>query len=719
MAELWAHSRNVVGKRHSLEAHLRGTAALAGAFGRVIGAEALCSAAGLLHDGGKCVDPWQRYLLASEAGLKPPRVGHKSAGANLFSALAGEPGRLMIEGHHGGIPNFAEIPPDESIDVTRDHWVEQTVRGLLPEMGGVLDGGSVMPAEWVAWARTDVTAFEMAVRLAHSALVDADFLDTAAHFNDAAVALTPPANFRDLNVRFNEALERELAGRASSPIDGLRNQLRDACLDAVPQPPGIFRLPGPTGSGKTASAAAFALGHAAHHGLRRVVVAVPFLTITEQNAAVYRRLLGTENVVEHHSGLLASSGSSGGRTKYGTENWDAPFVVTTTVQLFESLFSNRPSRTRKLHRLAHAVIILDEVQAIPPRVLPVVLDGLRILTQHFGSTVVLSSATQPTWEVVGPWREAARLDVHNIVPNPQQLYAGLRRSEVEWRTIDSLETVATLMLAEDTCMVIANTTRSARDLARLLAEEAPEGLFHLSTRMYPRHRRVVLAEVKERLAVGLPVRLVTTQLVEAGVDLDFPVVFRAMAPAENLSQARGRCNREGRLSSGRFVVLVGDALGELRDYQVGVAKTRQHFPSGVDLDDPSAMGQYYRDLYATLDVDGQVEARRYQDHRRRLRYRETAGFRMIADEGLAVVVAAAPGAEEVLTSIARQSEDGGAPSPERFRRLQEFSVTVPAAFAPRLADYIREEIPGIPVWRGAYDQLTGITMESSPQDSVW
>ena len=508
-------------------------------------------------------------------------------------------------------------------------------------------------------------------------------------------------------------------------MDALRGALLDDCLDAASEPPGVFRLPAPTGSGKTISAAAFALAHAAHHGMKRVIVAVPFLSITEQNAAVYRRLIGEENVVEHHSGVdpeRKNRNQTGSvRARYGVENWDAPFVVTTTVQLFESLFSNRPARTRKLHRLANAVIILDEVQAIPPRVLPVILDGLRILQRHFGSTVVLSSATQPTWDLVGPWREAEGLDVRDIVSDPVRLYAGLRRSSVEWAKVDSLGAVADMMADEPHVMTVVNTTANARDVALALRDRVTEGLFHLSTRMYAGHRRAVLNEVRERLAAGLPVRLVSTQLVEAGVDLDFPVVLRALAPAENLSQARGRCNREGHLASGRFVVLDCPELSTLDAYKVGVAKTRQHFelPS-VDLDAPDAMRRYYADLYATLDVDGFEEAKKIQEARARLRYRCVADtFRMIQDDATAVVVAEAPGAEAVLSDLVQQIDAGGAPPPDRFRRLQEFSVNIPTAMLPRVAGYVVEELPGISVWRGAYDRLTGVSLDRNPHDSVW
>lgn len=723
MANLWAHSCNMAGERHLLADHLRATAELAGTFGHGLGWERLCYVAGLLHDVGKSVGPWQSYLLAAEAGIKVQKVNHKSSGANIFARLARQPGRLIIEGHHAGIPDYGDSSDD--CDATRDRAVEAASVLLLPELEEILAQTSLVPDRWTDWAINDPTALEMAVRMTHSTLVDADFLDTAAHFNATQVRLAPDADFTALNARFTDELAREFAIRRSSPVDAWRQSLLGDCLDAASESQAVFRLPAPTGSGKTISAAAFALAHAERHRLKRVIVAVPFLSITEQNAAVYRRLLGDENVLEHHSGIGPAgdvpSSAATVRARFGAENWDAPFVVTTTVQLFESMFSNRPSRTRKLHRLANAVIILDEVQAIPPRVLPVILDGLRVLQQHFGTTVVLSSATQPAWDLVGPWRQAEGLTVRTIGSDPAGLYGGLRRSSVEWADVESLDIVARMMAAESSVMAVVNTTANARDLARAVQEHADAGVYHLSTRMYAGHRRSVLRQVRQRLADGLPVRLVSTQLVEAGVDLDFATVFRALAPAENLSQARGRCNREGHLSSGRFVVLQCPELASLEAYQVGVAKTLQHFEStSTDLDSPDAMRAYYADLYTTLDVDSFKDASHIQEARAKLRFREVAEtFRMIDDDATGVVIAEAPGSEIVLSDLVRHLAAGGAPPPDRFRQLQQFTVNIPTAMLARMSAYIVEELPGIPVWRGPYDPLIGVSLDRSTNDSVW
>lgn len=715
----WAHSVNVAGDRHRLLDHLRGTAALARRFGAGFGAGDFSYASGLLHDTGKILPDWQTYLLAREAGERVGRVSHKTSGALLLQRIAGHPGRLVCMGHHGGIPDVSA--PCDDCDEVRDAAAEAALIGLLPEAAELLNGPAVIPSEWLAWAQSDIHSFEMAVRLTHSTLVDADFLDTAAHFNATTPQLRPNADFQLLNERFTHELTDLLAGRKASPVDALRGVLLDECLAAAHGPRGIYRLPAPTGSGKTISAAAFALHHAAKHGMSRVVVAVPFLSITEQNAAVYRRLLGEEHVIEHHSGLTPTEGEQHTRAKYGVENWDAPFVITTTVQLFESLFSNRPSKTRKLHRLTNAVIVLDEIQAIPNHVLPVILDGLRILQQRFGATIVLSSATQPTWDLLAPWRDA-ELVVRDIVSDPPRLYAGLRRSTIDWVEHQTLDEVADALSAEDQVMMVVNTTYDARELARLVRDRNPEGILHLSTRMYPAHRRAVLAEVRRRLDASLPVRLVTTQLVEAGVDLDFPVVMRAMAPAENLAQARGRCNREGRLPSGRFVVVNCPDLKDLTSYRTGIFRARRHFiETRNDLDDPDTMRAYYTDVYRDLGIDEFSNARNIQGARYEFKYAKVAAaFKMIDKEGTPVVIGAVPEAAVILEDLLAIMEDNGAPPPERFRRLQNFTVNLPRHALQSVAGSILEEIPGVSVWRGPYDHLTGVTIETeSPSDTVW
>lgn len=710
----WAHSRNVAGKRHALADHLRGTAALARSFAEPFGAGDLAYGAGLLHDAGKVCLRWQEYLAARETNAwSGPKVPHKEAGAYLFARAGQSPGVLAILGHHGGIPDWVRGATfDDLVPPTPEEVA--ALLSMVPEAAPILEGPSRIPSTW----RSD-RSLDLRVRMLHSALVDADWLDTAAHFNATEVVIAPPTDFDAALDRFLRSRAELLAKRITSPLDDMRSSLFDDCLAAAALPPGIFRLPAPTGSGKTISAAAFALAHAAHNRLRRVVVAVPFLTITEQNAAVYRRLLGNDFVLEHHSGVHHDAGAQGAR--YGTDNWDSPFIMTTTVQLFESLLSNRPSRTRKLHRLVGSVIVLDELQAVPVHTLPVVLDVLQRLVKDFGATILLSSATQPAWDALDAWRgEGMDVQFHEIVERPAEFYAHFQRGSFEWEAFGSRAALMAKIAAQTSALVIVNTTKDARMIAQELSQSVDAEVLHLSTRMYPAHRRSVLNRIRELQDADNPMFVISTQLVEAGVDLDFPVVFRAVAPAENLIQAQGRCNREGRLETGRMVVVDCPELGRLPEYDTPVAITRRNFEQRPSqLTNPAAVDNYYRETYKTLGIDGLKEAEAINKARDELRMATVAqDFKMFKDSGISVVVGDVEEANAILAELSQRLSERGAVTPTDLRRLRDYAVTLPDRYTQSI--YIKPHESGVFVSHGCYDSLTGLNPDDdSPHDSVW
>ncbi len=712
VGEKWAHSANIAGRRHGLREHLTGTSRLARSFGDAFGAGEAAYAVGLLHDAGKIQAEWQERLLSLEAGRPAARVDHKDLGAMLVAPVAGLLGRMSICGHHGGIPDCSSTMTSGRIDVgQRDAFLE-----AVPEAVALIDTPNLLPRSWIDRSRDDPALAEFATRMLHSALVDADFLDTAAHFNAEPVELRAPTDFEALAGRFEQERAAQFAGAPATSVNRARVGVYEAAVRAAEMPPGVFRLAAPTGSGKTIAAAGFALTHAARHGLRRVVVAVPFLTVTEQNAAAYRSLVGAENVIEHHSAIELTE-----RARYGVENWDAPFVVTTTVQLFESLFSNRPAKARKLHRLAGAVIVLDEIQALPPRVLPVILDGLRVLVEHFGSTVLLASATQPAWDRLKPWSD--RLRVHDVIEQPATLYRSMKRFEESWVHARSLEEVLNLVAGRRQALVVVNSTADAAQIARHLSDRfSDDRVFHLSTRMCQAHRRLVLGDVIERLGKGTPTIAVSTQLIEAGVDIDFPVVFRATAPAESLLQAGGRANREGNLARGELVIIDCPELATLTAYRTGIAKTSQLFgPEQAHLDDPAAMRTYYQALYTALDPDGQPEPVEINRARGKLLFKTVADrFRMIDDASISVLVAFDARAEDFLGQVRARLDAGGIPDAGLLRDLQPYAVSLPARVLvdPLQKEYIAEAAPGLRVWRGAYDDLVGIDLTTT-NDTVW
>src|SRR5579884_296544 len=420
----FAHSRNASGRRHSLVDHLVATAKQAGEFGAPFGAAADCYAAGLWHDIGKVDPAFQDYLAACEQGRPHARVDHKTAGALL---AAGSPTTAhlaqIILGHHGGMPDRGRAGA-----LLAEHAQDRQMR----EAAGW--GATALPKPPVPGGLGGArgAALDVRLRLIFSAVVDADFLDTEAHFDVArhhARQLAGREGIDHLADRELDAHARFLAGRRwRGPVDAVRADVRDAALRASGDPPGLFRLTVPTGGGKTRTALAFALNHAVRHGLRRVVTAVPFITVTDQTAQVYRDVLGRSSVLEHHSGIDVERHVGDARERLwrrlAAENWDAPVVVTTTVQLFESLFSNRPSALRKAHRLARSVVILDEAQVLRLAVLGVTIDMLAALTRVAGSTIVLCTATQPAIEQIAELADGA---VREIVPDYEKHFAALRR----------------------------------------------------------------------------------------------------------------------------------------------------------------------------------------------------------------------------------------------------------------------------------------------------
>lgn len=552
---VFAHSRNARGDRHGLQEHLDAVADLAAEFARSFDGAAFVRIAALLHDIGKARPEFQQYLAACERepDKRHATVDHKGAGCLAALDSLGELA-FLIEGHHGGLPDKSALKSK----IKEHRRRAATVAGVAVASELGLIPPAMPPAEDLLprFIDDDSHRFEFFLRMAFSALVDADHLDTERHFSpDRADERTGAPAIAGLAERLRFA-QSALTGQNDAPVNRVRDEVYRDCLAAASNPPGFFRLTVPTGGGKTRSVLAFALEHALAHDLRRVVVAVPFLTITDQTADVYRNVLGDDRaVLEHHSGALAGDNDQGSMRpdavwrRLATQNWDAPVIVTTTVQLFESLLGRTPSACRKLHRLAKSVIVLDEVQTLPPPLLAPILSVLEELTTHYGSTVVFCTATQPAFSKAPGFDH---LDyVREIVPNPERHFHALQRVRYEWPALSepwNWPRVAEEMRGAHQALAIVNTKAQALDLLDALND--PDAL-HLSTLLCGAHRRDVLALIRHRLARGEPCRVVSTQVVEAGVDIDFPAVLRALGPLDRIVQAAGRCNREGLLEQGR------------------------------------------------------------------------------------------------------------------------------------------------------------------------
>ncbi|MAT69398.1 MAG: CRISPR-associated helicase/endonuclease Cas3 [Planctomycetaceae bacterium] len=591
-----------------LNDHLRMVASRAAEFAGAFHSFDWGELAGRWHDVGKYSAAFQAYLGATDddaslADQIPGRVDHSTAGAQHAARAVPELGRILayvIAGHHAGLADSDKL--DQRLAKRVEPYDDAPASLLaappldLPRLS--LDASDRQRGSF---------QFAFFTRMLFSVLVDADFLATEAFLQpQQATERALPLPTLD---RIATVLDDHLAelGRCApdTAVNRCRCEVLAACRDAADLPPGFFSLTVPTGGGKTLASLAFALTHARRHGLRRIVYAIPFTSIIEQTSGVFRRALKElgplrdATVLEHHSNLDPHKQDSrhprAQQIRLAAENWDAPLVVTTNVQLFESLLANRTSRCRKLHRLAGSVIVLDEAQALPVELLRPCLATLRELAADYGVTVVLCTATQPA---------LARRDgfpiglqgVREIVPEPAKLYQRMRRVEThQLGELDDAELVAELV-RHDTLLCIVNTRPHAADLFAMLraAEPNVEGLFHLSTRMCGAHRQKTITEIRRRLAEKRPCRVISTQLIEAGVDVDFPVVFRATAGLDSIAQAAGRCNREGLLPAGALY-LFEPAGRRLFGYLASTAATaREVLPEFADPLDPVAVEQYFR-----------------------------------------------------------------------------------------------------------------------------
>lgn len=728
----FAHSAPSLEHWEPLRVHLERVAQRAAEFAAAFQAAEEARAAGLLHDLGKYSDLFTRRLEGREQGLDHWSIGAWAA-LKTYREL-GVAVALAVQGHHIGLqsgnkrslqqlhpPWLSKTHPLSLRLTERSHEVlleRLTADGLaLPSVDH-----SIQPRE-----AHHLDAM-LDVRLLFSALVDADYLETEAHFAGAETggriyrpdgpALDAAAALKVIRQEV-ERLGRE--ARASDRLRQIRRDLYDACLAAAGRSPGCFTLSAPTGSGKTLSMLAFALAHAvANPELRRIVIAIPYVSIIEQTAKIYRDLLGPvfgpHYVLEHHS--LADPGGNDvsgemddatrNHARLLTENWDAPVVVTTNVQLLESLFSNRPARCRKLHRLARSVILFDEVQTLPPGLSVPTLAGLSRLAERYGSTVVFSTATQPAFDHL---REAVRAhsrhgwDPAELVPSTLGLFGRSRRVVFEWEheTEISWTALAERVAACPRVLVIVNLKRHARELLDALrARTGDEGLYLLTTNLCPAHREQVLARVKARLdQPETACRLVATQCVEAGVDIDFPRVFRAFGPLEAIAQAAGRCNRKGELDQGVVTVF----LPEEEKYPPGgyrqaasttKAMLRDLGLDRVDLTDPALFRDYYRRLYDLTGVA--TEGTRFQEILQAACSRSFVDlsdrYRLIDQDTIEILVPYEP---EIFRALRAAVEEKGYPTAEWLRSARPHAVQL---YRPREQDEIRNGLEGIPIGRG-------------------
>ncbi|CAN5792019.1 CRISPR-associated helicase/endonuclease Cas3 [soil metagenome] len=735
-----------------LSTHLLNVARLAREFARPLRLEAEAEIAGLLHDLGK----YSRRFQARLHDNSIRGINHWSAGASVAFQHRALEAAFAIEGHHTGMPAFLNNDDEPGAGTGLECLKQRLLKLRDPKLALEVNGFSESTFDLLnlfgsekftiperrepSAAETDF-ARALRTRMLFSCLVDADFLDTEAHFDATKAGLrSVPELTPD---RALEVLRADLANRPSEgAINELRGRLLADCLLAAEESPGLFSLTAPTGSGKTLASLAFALRHAAVNNarlakddpniFRRVIVVIPYTSIIEQTAQVYRELFeplfGPHYLLEHHSAVGPRERKEDAghdaeedrlrRARLAQENWDAPLVVTTSVQFFESLFGHKPSQCRKLHNIGRSVVLFDEVQTLPLKLVPSLLSAVNLLVKDYGVTAVFGTATQPAFASAASaipegWRP------REISSQPRAMAEALRRTRITRRSDDQRTTWAGLAAelgGHPQVLCVVNLKRHARELFTALKVAESQGpAFHLSASMCPAHRQVKLAEVRRRLLAGEPCRLISTQLIEAGVDVDFPRVYRAMGPLDSIIQTAGRCNREGRMSeAGDVIVFRPEDDGKPPGAYAQAAAVTEAFLTenpDADLHQPETYAAYFARLYGTLGPQAAKDDPAFAFSERLDFPAAARACRLVGEDTRSVVVRWGEG--ERLAKLIRYQKYL---SRDEWRLAQRFAVNFyQSEFNASVArGEIVQPVPDFDFyfWNGHYDEDLGVVAPS-------
>ncbi|WP_051979250.1 CRISPR-associated endonuclease Cas3'' [Edaphobacter aggregans] len=737
LLETYAHTlRNSPRERwEPLLKHLEDVAALCASYAAAFHASDWGWVAGRCHDLGKASAEFQAYLCSSnpdaqdagEESSSAKRVDHSTFGARyVASALPGPVGRMLafcIAGHHAGL---ADGTPSDDQSSRRSLSSRLNVNSI-PHVDPPQLTLTAPPLALKADNKERSFALAFFTRMIFSCLVDADRTCTEAFCDPdkAQERAAPCPSLHELRVQLDSHLDAMQQNAPTTAVNEYRRAILAQCLQAAAGEPGFYSLQVPTGGGKTLSSLAFALRHAPER-MRRVVVAIPFTSIIEQTADTYRKALGPyaeRGIIEHHSNVLPEQATRA--NQMATENWDAPLIVTTNVQLFESLFAASTTPCRKLHRLANSVIILDEAQTLPVELLEPTLRALQELVRNYGCTVVLCTATQPALE----HRQDFPIGLKGVTPiiaNPAELFKAMRRVRVEHAGQLTDETLAIRLAAEAQVLCIVNTRKhAARLFDRLSKQVEVESVFHLSTLMCGEHRRNALKQIRQRLKAHLPCRVVSTQLIEAGVDIDVPVVYRAAAGFDSIAQAAGRCNREGSAPMGTTYVFDAEVPPPPGLLRQGSDKAKELWNLYRDPLAPAAVEHYFRLLYWQRSGDWDKHGIMQYMALDRSRPDELAfqfrtieeRFRLICDAQLPILVPYDETARDLISALERSRVDY-APN----RKLQPYLVSIPENSVKELKanGVVRAHESGIWVLlrEDAYTPQKGLTLDSIALDAA-
>ena len=716
-----------------LEDHLRGTAEMTAKFAAELSSSEWGYVLAMSHDVGKATSEWLDYLRGKsgfdeEASSEAPgKVEHSGPGAKLieevFGKVIGRPLSYCVAGHHAGLPDWLGSQASLAFRLQNT-----SIRNISDEFKATLPEICPKNPPWKFCNKgLDMSLW---IRMLFSCLIDADRLNTEEYMNpQQSKEREGYSTMAELYKRFNNYMTTKTQRPQSfydKQVYKSRQQVLEDCRKAAEMEGGLFSLTVPTGGGKTLSSMAFALKHAELYGKRRIIYVIPYTSIIEQNAQVFREVFGDDEIVEHHSNLDDDETTM--RSRLAAENWDAPIIVTTSVQFFESLFAAKTSRCRKLHNIVNSVVILDEAQLIPTEYLEPILETIHLLVEHYRVTFVICTATQPVFEKQKKnpnFPGFTEGSISEIIRDVSDLYKNLERVKVEHPKDMSVpiewKYLAEEMSGYNQVLCVVSDRKSCRELHALM----PKGTYHLSALMCAQHRSDIIAEIKDKLGKGENVRVISTQLVEAGVDIDFPVVYRALAGLDSIAQAAGRCNREGKLN----------AAGELG--KVVVFKSPRKAPAGIlrkasetaefmisqglkNLIDRSVFPDYFSELYwktNSLDSKGIMKLLKPDSSDLGIQFRTAAeAFKIINDANQhSILVPYGEGKKWI--DLLKNSE---IQIKKLLRKLQRYTINIYSNQFLNLQNRgsLKEIIPGIFALNNTveYNNEIGLLIDEMPND---
>lgn len=583
-----AHIQEDTLKEQELKEHLEGTACLAQRFADAFGYGEWGYCCGKLHDIGKYSDKFQRRIRGSGE-----TVDHATAGAQLCRELGGYYNLLSycIAGHHAGLPDTGG-----SADAMNSSTMEGRMKKKIEDFQAFREEVNIpqLKKEFFLKHIKEDPSFTISffIRMMYSCLVDADYLDTEWFMQSAQTKRQIGEAIEVLWAKFQKHVSGWLKCEDMESINGRRTEILKHCMVMGNGQKGLFRLTVPTGGGKTVASLAFALRHAAKHKLDRIIYVIPYTSIIEQNANVFSDILGQNNVLENHCNVNYQESEELRPMQLASENWDKPVVVTTNVQFFESLFSNKSSRCRKLHNITNSVIIFDETQMLPNDYLKPCISAIEELIRYYGCSAVLCTATQPALQQLF----SDDMTYCELCPRVEEQFAFFKRCMIMDAGKISKQSLVSKLKQEKRVLCICNTKKRVREI---YGEMKGEGVYHLSTFMYPKHRKEILSEIRLRLKKDETCIVIATSLVEAGVDLDFQTVYRELAGLDSIIQAAGRCNREGSRAfeeSGTFIFQFEEAE-QIPGQEQNIDISKQILRKYQDISELKAIHEYFARLY--------------------------------------------------------------------------------------------------------------------------